>query len=141
MKRTFSNVFSLKFTCISLLMSGLFALLPTQAVEAQVSQVNVSNSIPAGPYVDAATAQTRIADHIDFIKPQMEFLAPNTAAYRRLDAKISFFFSILETLKSGKTVQESIQAGLGILKSDAYAPYEKSYLPEFRQEAIDILTP
>lgn len=141
MKSTFSHVLSLKLTIMTLMLVGFFTLVPDHSVQAQNLQDDLSFSVPAGPYVELAEAKARVFAHIEFIKPQIDLLAPNTQPYRKLQAKVAFFSSVWETLESGKTVQESINAGLGIFKSDLYANSEKAYRVEFAQEAIDILTP
>ena len=139
MKRTITKETSHKLTWTFLVLVGLFVFAPSSDLAAQTNTLEMT--IPSGPYVAPADAITRIETHIDVIKPLIEFMSPNTQEYRNLVARIDFYYEIINQLKAGKTVQESILHALSVLSSDQHSTISKAKRLEYQQEAVDLLRP
>lgn len=135
MKRTVTRESAVKLGMSVLLLLGLFLFAPTLSQ----AQTKLDESVPAGPYVSVQDAITRIEQHVDIIKPQIEFMSPGTQEARNLLARIDFYLDIIDRLQKGNTVQASIQGALNILSSDQHSTISKVKQLEYKQEAIDLL--
>ncbi len=124
------------------LLAGLFWIMPSlsQAQSSSVTAYGLYNA-PAGPYTTSAIAISRVEAQAQATKIQLSNLNPLSQDYKYLMVKYQFYTIIHEQLLAGKTVQESIEAGLKFLGTDAAADLPKSKKDEYKQEAINLLKP
>ncbi|HJW28160.1 MAG TPA: hypothetical protein VJ508_02800 [Saprospiraceae bacterium] len=130
----------IKLALLALLFGGISFLAPTHS-KAQSSILYDFYTAPSGPYVATNVAITRVQTHLDQIKTQMEANNPQSDNYKYLSIKHDFFSIIYDQLVAGKTVKESIEAGLRIFTTDVASGLPKAKREEFKQEAINLLKP
>lgn len=140
MKSTITNFLTFKPMLICLIMVGLYVV-SAPTLQAQSSNVNDNFlTVPAGPYVSASTAITRLEDQCAALKGQMEVLNPNSNEYKAVLGKYDFYSAILTPLYEGKAVSESLVIGLKLLLTDSYGSYTKQQKQQLKQDAISLLT-
>ena len=139
MKSNLSTNPVLRLAMASLFFVGLFLFAPS-TMEAQVSTtLTNSNHVTAVTYVAPSVAITRVEDHCIWLKGQYDVLDPVSQAYRDNEAKYAFYNAILNNLKEGMTVAESIESATLVLNTDAVGTLSKAKKEEFKNEAINLL--
>jgi len=140
MKNTITNLLALKPMLICLIMVGLYVV-SAPTLQAQTSSFgDTFLTVPSGPYVSASTAITRLEDQCTAFKGQLEIFNPASNEYKTALDKYNFYSAILTPLYDGKTVQESLVAGLTLLQTDSYGTYTRQQKQQMKQDAISLLT-
>ncbi len=132
MKNTVLILLSSKMALVSLLVVGMFLFAPDKA-QAQ-STTNMANV-----YVSPPTAISRLETEAKGLKGQLEVLAPGTASFQIVLWKYELYDAVLNHLYLGKTVAQSIELGLNIYATDAYADMPESQKRANRTALIQIL--
>ena len=137
MKNTVSKLLSVKLALVSLILAGLFLLAPSQA-QAQTT-TNDLFSVPTSGYTSSATAIERVDAKLVQLKENYSGLNAPSQAYTENGIKIDFYSIILAQLKDGKTVKESLEAGLKFFGTDAASDLSRPNMLALKQEATNLL--
>jgi hypothetical protein len=125
--------FLLTFLFIAALQSNTEAQVIT-TINAGTQQQNGTNprvlyAIPTGAFVPSATAQERITNALIALKGQLAQYAEGTAPYEAAFIRYTYYNAILQNLKDGKEVAESISTSLGSITGTTTV-YPTSVTPE-----------
>lgn len=139
MKSKMSRILSFKPILISLIMAGLYFVSPTQ-MQAQSSTQSNFYVAPVGPYVDPATAISRLEEQLVSLKGQLEFYNSSSQEWKLVNAKFNFFNVINQSLVEGRPVQVAIEDGLKAFgSSEMSSGLPKGKKEEYRLEVINLL--
>jgi len=136
MKNTVLKLLSVKLALVSFILAGLFLFAPSHV---QAQSTDVLFSAPNGSYVTPATAIARVEAKCIDLKNQYLVLTPQSQAYSDNVIKYSFYSIILDKLNEGKTVKESLEAGLKLFGTDGASSLSRANMMAYRLEAINLL--
>jgi hypothetical protein len=134
------SIFVLRVAVFSFFLAGLTFFSGGNQLMAQTSSTNPDPIfiLPVETFVSPAEAIIRLDGALVPIKEELLTMQEGTQEYKLLFAKYTCFNTTQNTIIEGKTVAESIVAGLEAVGTDEYG-LTNQVLTGFRQELINLL--